>query len=1834
MMSQGKIKTGTDVVNRRERSKRRTNLLDTLEGDPGPLFPLTRFGKDVTPYTDSPGPQRYMVECAELRLPLNIEPIFAVMMLFDAQKQQRISENFYFDLNSPEKSQMVKGGGSGTLQHAIFSLSQPIKDVFVVVRFEKVLEDPVKVFDAYCKVTDDDGVPGASEKQRKAHAKLADNATAICERRGQHRMPFAWTAIPLFDPVALCRGPNSPTADVQLYQQTEKLADEELGKYIEDLGNKPQDWTIMKKAKELPGAVFKLRARGLPLHEQIPYCLTSTLYRTKPWEPRGVGTTPNGQPWQASLEVQEFPSNGILEPNRTYRHNLYVYVKSADFKSTSSRNIAVRVEFLDACGKLALDPQGLPLLYSHSACKLVQSVTTAVSYHTKSPTFYEEVKISLPAQMTENHHLLFSFFHVGCKDVAKGKTAERDTKPFGCAFFPLVKHHRLQTGDAELPVMVDLPPDYLMDRAAKVKWLDSKTPNFKAFIKLDSTVLSDDLYVQGFMLGVDNCLHNTPSEGDHIPVHNLRKNSVPPEALLEFLPTIMNQLLAILVHHPTSQNGKDTEPATVSHEAFGTLCHVVDTIANYRGEVSGGRSRDMLVYIKHMYHNYGPTGKASPPEKAGHLFEELTFWLGTALTYHNAPNEDVKRIFSVCVSHTWVFFELILKSAAQFIALNKRENLPRSQQLPARFTVSLHKVIIALVKALTEDRILPRDRAVKFNADLGFFLRDCLTFFDRTAGFRLVRETFKLLNCPARSLGKGALSLIPMEGLAAFRLDLLEILASHPQFVPLNLPDAPPKEETAKDVHAPALTPDFLKRHYLVGTLLHEVNAALQSPHPEIRTHALGLIRSVLSRHDHDARYQEKKQQEVLYGLYFPLLTIILQYAPIYVQPDLTGGRLPDPDSFELSDKERTHILIIFLHVMGKVNHTSLKHWWRGMVPKEQKQLMKMLEMCADAVAYGGNSEHKEHVKARGKLDDLQSMYKDGKIGGAAAALASGKRAGKTGGLRWSKQSRPDSEQSDGSGSAPRGTSMVRSSLASADVGVDRRPTASHSRHYSTASTATIVGGTSLVDGLDQFRYIVEPLNGAGGDGEEKDPARRVSSDEDRLSTATMGRRSTEGGLIILDCFEAFTEDLKKTMLDKTAPSADGETLMATAFAVLNMLLSKHQSSWMIRVLFSSLQTFVNKFGDVIYAGSTAICKSLCQHALKYCSFDDYEGDIQPSGTSSPWYKTREHASAFMYLLIRENHRDDLKRRGDPERSSGIARVQAQAMIAMSQTSDEKQRNEKTLSNVVVATMTDAGLIKRSLGTIVRHSKADSKAKPTKLPTLVQRLASNLTKIMFNTLQIETCNEIDTKIDLQYKIAKGYEGSPYLRQLWLKKLAKSNISMPKENQKRYAEAGFCEIHTAASIVNCLCDQGDPLDGFGKGAAAFAELSSNVENDEGKTDAHDAYDADTFEQGEVLTLLEDAAAHFSKAKLFEFQIAALKLGIPYYEKRRDAKKLQSTYANISDAYGKVIDAAPSRRDGSFGAYFRVGIFAKGLPDRVFIAKYPSYTPLAAVLENVRAELHKTMEGDDPSNQLQIEIVPHPNDISGDAAPSGTIQLQLTAVTPFGKDANASFFERFTRIKEFVFDTPITDGGKAHGGVKDQKLRRTVIKTERSLSFPYIRSRIDVKLSDVKHTVLEPIEIAIETVRNKTVVLSGILSQNEVDVKLLHLHLGGCVQAAVNGGPALYAEAFLGEGSEYSTPDQKKRAKELRREFGKLVIKCEEALKVNHQMMDESQRGLHEQFVLGLEGLKVIDERLKATDRMVKEAAAAAKAGKQGASFRTRPPQTSGGSRLSADSESSA
>ncbi|KAG8536248.1 hypothetical protein GDO81_026812, partial [Engystomops pustulosus] len=96
------------------------------------------------------------------------------------------------------------------------------------------------------------------------------------------------------------------------------------------------------------------------------------------------------------------------------RNSLYVYPQSLNFanRQGSARNITVKVQFMSG-----EDPSNaLPVIYGKSSCpEFSKEAYTAVVYHNRSPDFHEEIKIRLPATLTDHHHLLFTFYHVSCQ---------------------------------------------------------------------------------------------------------------------------------------------------------------------------------------------------------------------------------------------------------------------------------------------------------------------------------------------------------------------------------------------------------------------------------------------------------------------------------------------------------------------------------------------------------------------------------------------------------------------------------------------------------------------------------------------------------------------------------------------------------------------------------------------------------------------------------------------------------------------------------------------------------------------------------------------------------------------------------------------------------------------------------------------------------------------------------------------------------------------------------------------------------------------------------------------------------------------------------------------------------------------------------------------------------------------------------------------------------------------------------------------------------------------------------------------------------------------------
>lgn len=71
------------------------------------------------------------------------------MAIYDAREKKKISENFYFDMNSEALKLMLQShikysDISSKARASVFNITNPSNDLFLVIRLEKVLQGDIK----------------------------------------------------------------------------------------------------------------------------------------------------------------------------------------------------------------------------------------------------------------------------------------------------------------------------------------------------------------------------------------------------------------------------------------------------------------------------------------------------------------------------------------------------------------------------------------------------------------------------------------------------------------------------------------------------------------------------------------------------------------------------------------------------------------------------------------------------------------------------------------------------------------------------------------------------------------------------------------------------------------------------------------------------------------------------------------------------------------------------------------------------------------------------------------------------------------------------------------------------------------------------------------------------------------------------------------------------------------------------------------------------------------------------------------------------------------------------------------------------------------------------------------------------------------------------------------------------------------------------------------------------------------------------------------------------------------------------------------------------------
>ncbi|XP_043966224.1 dedicator of cytokinesis protein 9 isoform X4 [Gambusia affinis] len=1348
---QDNFQTARDIESRM-RSEARLKLF-TLDPDTQKLD-FSGIEPDVRPFEEKFG-KRVLVSCHNLSFNLqgcvteneegpttNVEPFYVVLSLFDVQNSRKISADFHVDLNHPLVRQMTCGQGNGCNSEIIgngppeglglaphyptqgvFSVTCPHPEIFLVARIEKVLQGGIThCTEPYMKSSD----------STKVAQKVLKNAKTACSRLGQYRMPFAWAARPVFKDASGTLEKNARFS--ALYRQdSSKLSDEDMFKLLTDF-RKPE------KMAKLPVLLGNLDVTIDNVAPDVPNCVTTSYIPVRNFEQNGSGS--------ALLEVEEFVPciAKCAQPFTIYKNHLYVYPKHLKYDGQKSfakaRNIAVCVEFKDSDEDEA---QPLKCIYGRPGGPLfTKQAYAAVLHHQHNPEFYDEIKIELPTQLHEKHHLLFSFYHVSCDNNSKKKDVVET--PVGSAWLPLLKDGgRVIMNEQQFPVAANLPAGYLssQDGASKqsgseIKWVDGGKPLFTLSTHLVSTVYTQDQHLHNFFQHCQNMdMSEQASEGELIK-YLKSLHAMEGHVMVNFLPTILNQLFCVLTR------------ATHEDVAVNVTRVMVHVVAQCHEE---GLEHYLRSFIKFVF---------KPEPYSSICLRTVHEELAKAMTAILKPSTDFLTSNKL-LKHSWYFFEALVKSMAYYLTESGKVKLSRNQRFSASFYHAVETLVNMLMPHITQKYKDNLDASRNANHSLALFIKHCFTFMDRGFVFKQINN---YMNCFVPGDPKT---------LFEFKFEFLRVVCNHEHYIPLNLPMPFGKGRIQRfqDLQLDySLTDDFCRNHFLVGLLLREVGGALQE-HRDIRQIAVQVLKGLMIKHTFDDRYAAKSHQARLATLYLPLFGLLQEN--VY--------RLDIKDSAPLSNHNnmREDSLVPNSIVTPQKPGSCIEN-------ALHKDVFGVISGTASPHSSTPNVSSVHHADSRGSLASTDS----------ANSLLD-KSSDKTNSLEKSQcvsavgstMLRCDKLDRDEIGNLLMCFLHILKSMSEEALFA----------YWNKAAPSELMDFFTLIEiCLHQFRYmgkrfIARSQEGAGPVAPDRKsltlPVSRTRAGILHARLQQLGALenahtinnmfchteadvnsqclleanvSTEVCLTVLDTLSTFIMGFK-TQLNS---DLGHNPLMKTVFQVHLCFLQIPQSEAALKQVFTSLRTFIFKFPCTFFDGRADMCASLCYEVLKCCN--------------SKLSFIRNDAAHLLYFLMKSNF--------DYTGRKSFVRTHLQVVIAVSQ----------LIADVIGIGSTR---FQQSLSIVNNCANGDKSIKHTAFPSDVKDLTKRIRTVLMATEQMkEHENDPEMLVDLQYSLAKSYTSTPELRKTWLDSMARIH-----NKNGDLSEAAMCYVHVAALVAEYLWRKG-------------------------------------------------------------------------------------------------------------------------------------------------------------------------------------------------------------------------------------------------------------------------------------------------------------------------------------------------------------------------------------------------------------------------------------------
>lgn len=1783
---------------------------------------------------------RIMVKLHTLKFDIDIEPLFATIALYDCKERKKISENFHCDLNSEAFKQYLRThtpsvAPSSQARTAVFSITFPSPDIFLVVKIEKVLQqgEISDCAEPYMVLKDSDG-----GKTKEKIEKLKSQAENFCQRLGRYRMPFVWIPISLQSCInvmtlereapesengngkttnsdrrsslgparrfsdrgsSIDEGSTSPFKPTTITQTTffkqegDKLSDEDLFKHLADYKR-----SLQKRAKCIPGL---LKLDISPVYDGLSGCLTPQLLPVKPF--------PEGRA-RLNKEILEFPIKEVYVPHTFYRNILYVYPQRLNFANrlSSARNITIKIQYM--CGEDTKN--ALPVIFGKSSGpEFLNEVCTSVTYHNKAPDFYEEVKIKLPAKLTEKHHLLFTFYHISCQQ----KIGTSVETVLGYSWLPILINDRLQTGHYCLPVASEkLPANYSMHSPEKlpaqsttVKWVEGHKGVFNVEVQAVSSVHTQDNHLEKF-LTLCHALEGPVTFPIRVLDQKITENSLEHElklsiiqlssARLEPLVLFLHLVLDKLFHLTIQPMVIGGQTATFSQFTFESVVSIVSSLHNSKDLSKDQHGRNCLLasYVYYVFRlpdvqkdmyiaggnlvdvRYNTVGRTTAATVGSKLAQSRTMSSSNPdIAGMQSADEEVKSIMSCKVSgrtsnrmsffiessndlqntmastrpsgkkhfheelalqmvvstnmvrenvfkYAWFFFELLVKSMAQFVHIVDKQDIPRRNRFSNRFKDDIStivNVVTSEIGALLSKPVKEAEHAEKMNISLAFFLYDLLSLMDRGFVFNLIKHYCNQLSSKLNSLPT----------LISMRLELLRILCSHEHYLNLNLffvassstPVSPCPSISSENSSSCSsfqdhriasmfdLSPEFRQKHFLTGLLFTELDAALDSEAEgisKVQRKAINSIHNLLSSHDLDPRCQKIEIKNKIAALYLPLVSTILDAipqlhdfsvldsntgkartseeepeTPSLINPNVamavagnqfglkaspvTLSSVPLRMYTTLSAESTRNLLTCFLWIMKNTEQSVIQKWLAYLPTLQLNRILDLLYMCVSCFEYKGKqSPDKVSTLVLQKSRDVKARLEEALLRGEGA----------------------------------RGEMMRRWKTA----GNDRFAGLNENLRWRKEQT--------------QWRQANERLN-----------MTKAEMDQEAIMC---GNLATEANLIILDVLE--------TIIQVNLAVDCKDNLLGGILKVLVHSLSTNQSNTYLCHCFSSIRLLIIKFGDFLFEEEVEQCSDLCQKVLHHCS--------------SALESTRSQACATLYLIMRYSFSS----------TSNFARVKMQVTMSLASLVGKSQDFSEEY-------------LRKSLRSILAYAEEDEDMQSTMFPMQVNELLNNLNSILSDTVKMRAFQrDPEMLMDLMYRIAKGYQTSPDLRLTWLQNMAEKHVKV-----KCYTEAAMCLVHAAALVAEYLSLLED-CSYLPVGSVTFQNISSNVIEESAVSDDILTPDEDGvcsgryFSETGLVGLLEQAAELFSQTGFYETVNEVYKIVIPVLEAHRDFRKLSSTHEKLKKAYDRIITKGQKRM---FGTYFRVGFYGAKFGDideQEFIYKEPAITKLP--------EISHRLEGfyGNCFGEHMVEMIKDSAPVDRSKLDPNKAYIQITFVEPYFEEYEIkyrmTYFEKNYNLRRFMYTTPFTLDGRPRGELSEQYKRKTILTTMHA--FPYIKTRINVIQKE--EFILTPIEVCIEDMQKKTLELAVATNQEPPDAKMLQMVLQGSVGATVNQGPLEVAQVFLAEIP--ADPKLYRHHNKLRLCFKEFIMRCGEAVEKNKRLIIFEQKEYQQELKKNYNRLK--------------------------------------------------